>query len=44
MQRLFFENPAVKEQWALTEHKVINGEWSSLKGGEHLLSLFLANT
>ncbi len=44
MQRLFFENPAVKEQWAITEHKVINGEWSSLKGGEHLLSLFLANT
>jgi LAO/AO transport system kinase len=44
MQRLFFENPAVKEQWALTEHKVINGEWSSLKGGEHLLGLFLANT
>ena len=34
---LFFENPAVKEQWEQVEHKVVSGEWSSIKGGEYLL-------
>jgi LAO/AO transport system kinase len=41
LQKLFFENPAVQEQWEPTVHKVIKGEWSSLKGGEFLLDLFL---
>ncbi|MBK6620081.1 MAG: methylmalonyl Co-A mutase-associated GTPase MeaB [Saprospirales bacterium] len=37
---LFFEHPAIREQWDHIEHKVINGEWSSLKAGERLLGLF----
>ena len=41
LEQLFFENPSVKEQWKLTEHKVIKGEWSSIKAGEYLLDLFL---
>lgn len=37
LAQLFFENPAVKEQWTEVEHKVVSGEWSSIKGGEVLL-------
>ena len=41
LSSIFFDHPAVREQWAGTEHKVINGEWSSLKAGEYLTGLFL---
>jgi LAO/AO transport system kinase len=43
LEHLFFENPAVKEQWPLVEHHVITGQWSSLKAGEYLLQLFQKN-
>jgi LAO/AO transport system kinase len=44
LAHLFFENPAVKEQWTQVQHFVITGEWSSLKAGEYLLQLFQNNT